>query len=55
MTVMVPNSDPQMKLLQPKRIRLQVGGILQLSGMLDHTTALVPWPMPSSIRIWATV
>ncbi|MFS6803386.1 lipoprotein-releasing ABC transporter permease subunit LolE [Edwardsiella tarda] len=41
-TVMVPNSDPQMKLLQPKRIRLQVSGILQLSGMLDHTLALVP-------------
>lgn len=41
-TVMVPNQDPQMKLLQPKRIRLQVSGILQLSGMLDHTLALVP-------------
>jgi lipoprotein-releasing system permease protein len=36
-TVMIPNSDPQMKLLQPKRIRLQVTGILQLSGQLDHS------------------
>ncbi|MGM3176178.1 lipoprotein-releasing ABC transporter permease subunit LolE [Dickeya lacustris] len=41
-TVMIPNSDPQMKLLQPKRIRLQVAGILQLSGQLDHSLALIP-------------
>ncbi|AUH00448.1 lipoprotein-releasing ABC transporter permease subunit LolE [Pectobacteriaceae bacterium CE70] len=41
-TVMIPNSDPQMKLLQPKRIRLHVSGILQLSGQLDHSLALVP-------------
>ncbi|HEI8865353.1 lipoprotein-releasing ABC transporter permease subunit LolE [Serratia sp. AKBS12] len=41
-TVMIPNSDPQMKLLQPKRIRLHVSGILQLSGQLDHSLAMVP-------------
>ncbi|TFZ51643.1 lipoprotein-releasing ABC transporter permease subunit LolE [Serratia proteamaculans] len=41
-TVMIPNSDPQMKLLQPKRIRLHVTGILQLSGQLDHSLAMVP-------------
>ena len=41
-TVMIPNSDPEMKLLQPKRIRLHVTGILQLSGQLDHSLALVP-------------
>lgn len=41
-TVMIPNSDPEMKLLQPKRIRLHVTGILQLSGQLDHSMALVP-------------
>ncbi|WP_440863135.1 lipoprotein-releasing ABC transporter permease subunit LolE [Symbiopectobacterium purcellii] len=41
-TVMIPNSDPQMKLLQPKRIRLHVSGILQLSGQLDHSVALIP-------------
>ncbi|MBW7983943.1 lipoprotein-releasing ABC transporter permease subunit LolE [Enterobacillus tribolii] len=41
-TVLAPNSDPQMKLLEPKRIRLQVSGILQLSGLLDHGLALVP-------------
>ncbi|WP_131865015.1 lipoprotein-releasing ABC transporter permease subunit LolE [Biostraticola tofi] len=42
LTVMIPNADPQMKLLQPKRIRLQVSGILSLSGMLDHSFAMVP-------------
>ncbi|MGL9734137.1 MAG: lipoprotein-releasing ABC transporter permease subunit LolE [Symbiopectobacterium sp.] len=41
-TVMIPNNDPQMKLLQPKRIRLHVSGILQLSGQLDHSLALIP-------------
>ncbi|PHM45933.1 macrolide transporter ATP-binding /permease protein [Xenorhabdus mauleonii] len=42
LTVMIPNSDPSLKLLQPKRIRLQVSGVFQLSGMLDHSLALVP-------------
>lgn len=42
LTVMIPNHDGGNKLLQPKRIRLQVSGILQLSGMLDHSLALVP-------------
>ncbi|MBD2813362.1 lipoprotein-releasing ABC transporter permease subunit LolE [Xenorhabdus sp. Flor] len=42
LTVMIPNSDPSLKLLQPKRIRLQVAGIFQLSGLLDHRLALVP-------------
>jgi len=41
-TVMIPNSDPEQELLQPKRIRLHVTGILQLSGQLDHGLALVP-------------
>ena len=41
-TIMIPNNDGDNKLLQPKRIRLQVSGILQLSGMLDHSLALVP-------------
>ncbi len=41
-TIMIPNNDGENKLLQPKRIRLQVTGILQLSGMLDHSLALVP-------------
>ncbi|TCL03617.1 lipoprotein-releasing system permease protein [Sodalis ligni] len=42
LTIMIPNSDPQMKLLEPKRIRLQVEGILALSGQLDHSFAMVP-------------
>ncbi|SFN80068.1 lipoprotein-releasing ABC transporter permease subunit LolE [Xenorhabdus japonica] len=42
LTVMIPNNNPSLKLLQPKRIRLQVAGIFQLSGMLDHSLALVP-------------
>ncbi|MBC8944571.1 lipoprotein-releasing ABC transporter permease subunit LolE [Xenorhabdus indica] len=42
LTVMIPNSDPSLKLLQPKRLRLQVAGIFQLSGLLDHRLALVP-------------
>ncbi|MBA5203250.1 lipoprotein-releasing ABC transporter permease subunit LolE [Pectobacterium aroidearum] len=41
-TVMIPNSDPEMKLMQPKRIRLHISGILQLSGQLDHGLALIP-------------
>lgn len=41
-TVMIPNSDPEMKLLQPKRIRLHVTGILALSGQLDHSLAMIP-------------
>lgn len=41
-TILIPNNDGGTKLLQPKRIRLQVSGILQLSGMLDHSLALVP-------------
>lgn len=41
-TVMIPNSDPELKLLQPKRIRLHVTGIMQLSGQLDHSLVLVP-------------
>ncbi len=42
LSIMIPNSDPQHKLLQPKRVRLQVSGILALSGQLDHSLALVP-------------
>ncbi|AOM40451.1 lipoprotein-releasing ABC transporter permease subunit LolE [Xenorhabdus hominickii] len=42
LTVMIPNSDPSLKLLQPKRVRLHVAGVFQLSGMLDHRLALIP-------------
>ncbi|OAT22546.1 lipoprotein-releasing ABC transporter permease subunit LolE [Proteus myxofaciens] len=42
LTILIPNNDDPTKLLQPKRIRLQVGGIFRLSGMLDHQLALIP-------------
>lgn len=42
LTILIPNSSQGQKLLQPKRVRLQVSGILALSGMLDHSLALVP-------------
>ncbi|WP_102135084.1 lipoprotein-releasing ABC transporter permease subunit LolE [Candidatus Doolittlea endobia] len=42
LTLMIHNSNAQMKLLQPKRIRLQVGGILVLNGHLDRSFAMVP-------------
>lgn len=41
-TIMIPNADSDGKLAQPKRIRLQVSGILALSGQLDHSFAMVP-------------
>ncbi|GKX54475.1 lipoprotein transporter subunit LolE [Leminorella grimontii] len=44
-TVMIPNNDgsgDELKIGQPKRIRLHVTGILQLSGMLDHSYGMVP-------------
>jgi len=41
-SIMIPNASTDHKLLQPKRIRLQVVGILQLSGQLDHSFAMVP-------------
>ncbi|MFB6434634.1 MAG: lipoprotein-releasing ABC transporter permease subunit LolE [Candidatus Malihini olakiniferum] len=41
-TVMIPNRDSKMKPLQTKRIRLQLRGILQLRGQLDHSIALIP-------------
>lgn len=41
-TIMIPNSDPDKQLLQPKRVRARVAGVVQLNGMLDHGLALVP-------------
>ena len=41
-SIMIPNSNPEHKLLQPKRVRLHVIGILQLSGQLDHSFAMIP-------------
>ena len=41
-SIMIPNSDTDHKLLQPKRVRLHVTGVLQLSGQLDHAFAMIP-------------
>lgn len=41
-SVMIPNSDKEHQLMQPKRVRLHVTGILQLSGQLDHSFAMLP-------------
>lgn len=41
-TIMIPNNDGGTKLLQPKRVRLHIAGILALSGQLDHSFAMVP-------------
>ncbi|WP_312466497.1 lipoprotein-releasing ABC transporter permease subunit LolE [Pseudescherichia sp.] len=41
-SMQIPNASADHKLLQPKRIRLHVSGILQLSGQLDHSFAMIP-------------
>ncbi|EBS6869080.1 lipoprotein-releasing ABC transporter permease subunit LolE [Salmonella enterica] len=41
-SIMIPNANADHKLLQPKRVRLHVAGILQLSGQLDHSFAMIP-------------
>ncbi|WP_028024076.1 lipoprotein-releasing ABC transporter permease subunit LolE [Enterovibrio calviensis] len=41
-TALVPSPDPDLKLRAPKRIRLQVSGILSLAGQVDHGLALIP-------------
>lgn len=38
----IPDNNEGNRLLQPKRVRLQVEGILALSGQLDHSFAMVP-------------
>ena len=39
-SIMIPNSNPEHKLMQPKR--LHIAGIFQLSGQLDHSFAMIP-------------
>ncbi|VAX76781.1 Lipoprotein-releasing system transmembrane protein lolE [Serratia symbiotica] len=41
-TMIIPSSSSDMTLLQPKRIRLYVTGILHMSGQLDNGLVLVP-------------
>ncbi|WP_158366873.1 lipoprotein-releasing ABC transporter permease subunit LolE [Candidatus Williamhamiltonella defendens] len=42
LTILIPNINPQIRLLQPKRIHLQVIGVLQLNGQLDYDLAIIP-------------
>ncbi|MBK4361074.1 lipoprotein-releasing ABC transporter permease subunit LolE [Candidatus Hamiltonella defensa] len=42
LTILIPNINPQIRLLKPKRIHLQVIGVFQLSGQLDHNLAIIP-------------
>ncbi len=41
-SAMLPNRDSGNQLKAPKRIRLQVAGVLALGGQIDHNFALVP-------------
>ncbi|NUY55207.1 lipoprotein transporter subunit LolE [Salinivibrio sp. MA351] len=40
-TVMVPATDSSLNLRAPKRVRMQVAGLLQLGGQIDHSLALM--------------
>ncbi|WP_158379635.1 lipoprotein-releasing ABC transporter permease subunit LolE [Candidatus Williamhamiltonella defendens] len=42
LTILIPNINPQIRLLKPKRIHLQVIGVFQLSGQLDYNLAIIP-------------
>ena len=39
---MIPKAGADQPLLQPKRVRLHVTAILQQSGQLDHSFAMIP-------------
>ncbi|OOE84061.1 lipoprotein transporter subunit LolE [Salinivibrio sp. PR6] len=41
LTVMVPATDSQLALRAPKRVRMQVAGLLRLGGQIDHSLALM--------------
>ncbi|PCS24278.1 lipoprotein-releasing ABC transporter permease subunit LolE [Candidatus Enterovibrio escicola] len=41
LTMLVPSPDPDLKLRFPKRIRMQVSGILNLGSQVDHGLALI--------------
>lgn len=42
LTLLISKNDSSMKLLQPQRIRLQVSGLFQIHGQLDHSLAILP-------------
>ncbi|SIN83471.1 lipoprotein-releasing system permease protein [Salinivibrio sp. ES.052] len=41
LTVMVPATDSSLHLRAPKRVRMQVAGLLRLGGQIDHSLALM--------------
>lgn len=41
-TLLIPRHENSKNLSEPSRIRVKIAGLLQLSGMLDHSLALVP-------------
>lgn len=42
LTLMIPSAGVSSKVQAPKRVRVQVAGLLSLSGQIDHNLALVP-------------
>nr|WP_086940369.1 lipoprotein-releasing ABC transporter permease subunit LolE [Thaumasiovibrio occultus] len=52
LTVLVPDSDPGRQLRSPQRLRLQVHGILELGGQIDHNLAIVPMADAQSYLGW---
>lgn len=42
LTLMIPTSGSATKVQAPKRVRLQVAGLLTLNGQIDHNLALIP-------------
>jgi lipoprotein-releasing system permease protein len=42
LTLMIPSSGVTTKVQAPKRVRVQVAGLLTLNGQIDHNLALVP-------------
>lgn len=42
LTLMIPSSGATTKVQAPKRVRVQVAGLLTLNGQIDHNLALIP-------------
>lgn len=42
LTLMIPSSGDATKVQAPKRVRVQLAGVLSLNGQIDHSLALVP-------------
>ncbi|XAW90297.1 lipoprotein-releasing ABC transporter permease subunit LolE [Vibrio sp. CDRSL-10 TSBA] len=42
LTLMIPGSDGSARVQAPRRVRVQVSGLLALNGQIDHSLALLP-------------